>query len=93
MTTAMAFDPGYGGTKVYGPQGSLNIPSAVSVGDGKTTRRMVGLRSALPPLRIEADAGAFYVGDGAHRWGRPVENLDFDRLGGAPEMLALLLGQ
>jgi hypothetical protein len=92
MTATIAFNPGYGGTKVYGPQGGLNIPSAVSVGDSKTIRRMVGLRSARPPLRIETEAGAFYIGDGAHDWGRPMENLDFDRLGGAPEMLALFLG-
>jgi hypothetical protein len=92
MTTAVAFDPGYGGIKVYGPQGGLNIPSAVSVGDGRTIRRMVGLRSARPPLRIETDAGTFYIGNGAHDWGRPVENLDFDRLGRAAEMLALFLG-
>jgi len=43
-------------------------------------------------MRIETDAGAFYVGDGAHDWGRPVENLDFDRLAGAPEMRVLFLG-
>jgi hypothetical protein len=53
---------------------------------------MVGLRMARPPLKVETIAGCFYVGEGAHDWGRPVENLDFDRLNGSPEMLALFLG-
>ncbi|KPL23926.1 MAG: hypothetical protein AMJ93_03610, partial [Anaerolineae bacterium SM23_84] len=92
MATAIAFDPGYGGVKVYGPQGGLNMPSAVSVGDSRRIRRMLGLRPARRPLRIGTEAGEFYIGDGAHDWGRPVENLDFDRLAGAPEMLALFLG-
>ncbi|MBV5325060.1 MAG: hypothetical protein J0626_07230, partial [Rhodospirillaceae bacterium] len=32
----------------------------------------------------------FYVGVGAHDYGRPVENLDVDRFNGTPEMKALL---
>ena len=53
---------------------------------------MTGLRSAKPPLRIETDVGVFHVGQIAHDWGRPIENMDFDRLTGAPEMLALFYG-
>lgn len=92
MTTALAFDPGHGGVIVYGSQGGLNMPSAVSVGDSRRIRRMLGLRSARSPMRITTEAGEFYIGEGAHDWGRPVENLDFDRPRGAPEMLALFLG-
>ncbi len=92
MTIALALDPGYGGTKVYGASGGLNIPSAASYGDGRLVQRVVGLRSVRPPLRIETTTGAFYVGEGAHDWGRPVENLDLNRLVGAPEMRALFLG-
>ena len=68
------------------------MPSAVSVGGGKTMRRMAGLRAVRPPLQAETASGTVCVGEGAHDWGRPVENLDFDRLTGAPEMLALFLG-
>ena len=53
---------------------------------------MLGLRSARSPMRITTEAGEFYIGEGAHDWGRPVETLDFDRPRGAPEMLALFLG-
>jgi len=41
-------------------------------------------------MLVTGEFGSFYVGDGAHEHGRPVENLDFDRLTGAPEMRVLL---
>jgi hypothetical protein len=88
----LAFDPGYGNVKMFGPQGPLVMQSSVAVGGGEMLQRMVGLRVARPPLKVETSAGVFYVGDGAHDWGRPVENLDFDRLNGSPEMLALFFG-
>ena len=68
------------------------MQSAVSVATGEVIGRMAGLRSARPPQRVSTDAGRFYVGAGSHDWGRPVENLDFDRLTGSPELLALFLG-
>jgi len=89
---ALAFDPGYGNVKVFGPHGPLVMPSSVAVSGREKIQRMVGLRVAHPPLKVETSAGILYVGDGAHDWGRPVENLDFDRLNGSPEMLALFLG-
>ena len=89
---ALAFDPGYANIKLFGPQGSLVMQSAVSVATGQRIRRMTGLRVARPPLCVGTSAGHFYVGKGAHDWGRPVENLDFGRLSGSPEMLALFLG-
>lgn len=92
MMTALAFDPGFGNTKLFGERGGLVIPSVVAVGQVAVTARMAGLRSARPPLRVETESGGFYVGEHAHDWGRPVENLDFDRLTGSPEMMALLYG-
>jgi hypothetical protein len=52
----------------------------------------LGLRQQKRPLHIQTEAGSFFVGEGAHDFGRPVENLDFDRLTGAPEMKVLLYG-
>lgn len=88
----LAFDPGYGGIKLYGANGKLNMPSALAVASQIGIQQMEGLRRARPPLKVETNGGAFYVGQGAHDWGRPVENLDFDRLTGSPEMMALFLG-
>lgn len=90
--TTLALDPGYGNSKLYGAAGGVVLPSVVSVGDGKSVRRMAGVRMAKPPLRIQTDAGVFHVGESAHDWGRPIENMDFERLTGAPEMLALVYG-
>ena len=88
----LAFDPGYGNIKLFGANGALVMPSAVSVATGARIQRMTGLRVSRPPLRIDTAAGSFYVGQSSHDWGWPVENLDFDRLNGSPEMLALFLG-
>ena len=89
---SLALDPGYGNVKLYGSSGSVIIQSAVSVGGRQQTGRMTGLRMAKCPMRIETALGAFYVGKNAHDWGRPVENLDLDRLTGSPELMALWYG-
>lgn len=90
MNTVLAFDPGFGNTKLYGQNGQLVMQSAVSSAGSSHTYRVEGLRATRSPLRIETAAGPFYVGERAHDWGRPVENLDLERLTGSPEMLALL---
>ena len=92
MNTTLAFDPGYGGIKLFGCDGCLAMQSAVSISSGDTVHRMDGLRISHPPLKVRTESGTFYVGEGAHDWGRPVENLDFERLTGSPEMLVLFLG-
>lgn len=43
-------------------------------------------------MHINSAFGSFYIGAGAHDHGRPVENMDFNRLTGAPEMRALVYG-
>ena len=92
MSKTIALDPGFGGIKIYGASGKLNMQSVVAIAGQNGIGRMEGLKQARPPLKVETTAGTFYVGTGAHDWGRPVENLDFDRLTGSPEMLALFLG-
>jgi hypothetical protein len=64
----------------------------VAIAKGNVLAPMTGLRTTHPPLVVETTSGRFYVGEGAHSWGRPVENLDFDRLTGSPEILAMFLG-
>ena len=92
MTTILALDPGYGNIKLYGAKGGFVMTSAVSIGEGRMVGRMMGLRSAKPLLRIQTGSGSFHVGENAHDWGCPVENLDFGRLTGSPEMMALFFG-
>lgn len=91
-TIILGEDLGMGANKLYGVGGGLQLPSQVSVNGTQAVTSMVGLRSQKPPLHITTEHGSFFVGSGAHDWGRPVENLDYDRLTGAPEMRALLYG-
>jgi hypothetical protein len=87
----LACDPGYGSTKLFGARGGLVMASHVAT-DGRAVVHSTAIRSKKPPLEITTSAGAFYVGLGAHDWGRPVESLDFDRFTGTPELRALLYG-
>lgn len=87
----LAGDLGYGNVKLYGADGALVLPSQISV-NGREVVHGLALRNRKRPLEIQTDAGRFFVGGGAHDWGRPVENLDFDRFVGTPEMEALLCG-
>lgn len=85
----LGVDLGMGALKLYGPAGGIQVPSQVSLNGAQQVGPILGLRNQKPPMLITSEQGQFYVGPDAHNWGRPVENLDYDRLSGAPEMLAL----
>jgi hypothetical protein len=88
----LAFDAGFGSIKVYGSAGSIVMPSAVATDGRGALGDLAGLKSAARPLHVSFDGGQFYVGHGAHRFGRPVQSLDLDRVVGSPEIRALFLG-
>ena len=92
IAETLAFDAGFGSIKLFGKRGGLLLQSAVAVNGTTSLGKLVGLKSARRPLHITNARGSFYVGQGAHQFGRPVQNLDFDRLTGSPEMLALFHG-
>jgi hypothetical protein len=85
-------DLGMGANKLFGAPGGQQVLSQVATNGTRHLMNTVGLRQRQRPLEIKTEHGSFYVGEGAHDYGRPVENLDFDRLIGAPEMKALLYG-
>jgi len=68
------------------------MPSAVAVYSSRRVTGVFGLKTGRPPLEVALPEGRFFVGEGAHDWGQPVENLDFQRLTGSPEMKALFCG-
>ena len=80
------------GTTRFVQGGGLQVVSQVSSNGRGHYQGMLGLKSKRRPMEIASDFGSFYVGEGAHEHGRPVENLDFERLTGAPEMRALWYG-
>lgn len=82
-------DLGMGANKLHGPHGGVQVLSQVATNGTQKITSMAGLTVKHPPLEVRTLNGSFYVGDGAHDWGRPVENMDYDRLTGAPEMIAL----
>lgn len=84
-------DLGMGANKIWGPAGGLQLPSHVAL-DGQSVGHLAGMETKQPPLKVTVDGRSYYVGAGAHDWGRPIENLDYDRLNGSPEMLAVFYG-
>lgn len=88
----IAEDLGMSTIKAVGPQGGVQLPAQVAVNGTATVSQQMGLKQRQPPLKVNWCNGEFYVGAEAHDWGRPVENLNYDRLLGAPEMTALVYG-
>lgn len=87
----LGFDMGMGALKLWSGDGGLQLVSQVaSNGQGHLIDGIMGLKSRKRPMLVACEFGSFYVGDGAHEYGRPVENMDFDRITGAGEMRALL---
>ena len=91
-TALMGFDAGMGAIKLYGEHGGLQFQSQVAHNGTQKVAAVMGLARQLAPLHVESAQGSFYVGPDAHSWGRAVENLNYERLTGAPEMYALLFG-
>ena len=92
----LAVDAGYGNTRLFGAKGGVVLPSLVATNGAQSVSKWAAgdLRRATHttrPILIETEYGTYYVGPGAHEAGRPVENLDLDRMTG-PEMKALLYG-
>ena len=88
-TIVLGLDLGMGAIKLNGPHGGLQVLSQIALGSAQKVQAMLGLSNKRAPLEITTAAGRFYVGDGAHDWGRPIENLDYDRLTGSPEIMAM----
>lgn len=88
----LGIDAGNGAFKIHGAQGGLETLSQVASNGGQRVASTLGLRKQKPPLHIENGRGSFYIGAGAHDYGRPVENLDVERFNGTPEMVALFHG-
>lgn len=92
MSINFGFDMGMGALKLWSAAGGFQLVSQVATNGREHLMDGVGLKSRSRPMLVSGEFGSFYVGLGAHEHGRPVENLDFERLTGAPEMRALLYG-
>lgn len=88
----LGIDAGNGAFKIFGEAGGVELLSQIATNGAERVMSTLGLRRQKPPMQIINESGSFYVGAGAHDYGRPVENLDVDRLNGSPEIKTLLHG-
>jgi hypothetical protein len=89
---SVGLDAGMGAIKIWSDDGGLDMLSQVATNGGEHLDGMIGLKAAVRPLMIETADGEFYVGERAHNYGRPVENMNFDRFSGSPEMRVMVYG-
>jgi len=93
MSINFGFDMGMGALKLWSASGGWQLVSQVaSNGHGHLSDGIMGLKNRRRPMLVKNEFGSFYVGMEAHKHGRGIENLSFDRLTGTPEMRALLYG-
>lgn len=90
MTTLLGIDLGYGSIKLASQTNTTQTPSFVSIPTGDRIGPMAGVKRTRAATLIQWGDRAFYCGANAHSDGRPLENLDYDRLLGSPEITALL---
>jgi hypothetical protein len=89
----LGVDLGAGAIKIHGSDGGVQVISQVANNGSSEIGTMLGLKSAKAvdmPYHVESDFGSFYVGHGAHKEGRPISNMDFERFSGSPEMRAIM---
>lgn len=89
MSIKFGCDLGQSSLKFVGPKGALQFASMAALYGGQSAD--FG-KKRKKPIIVEGDFGKLYVGTGAHSYGSPIENLDFDRLAGTPEMRGVFYG-
>jgi plasmid segregation protein ParM len=82
-------DLGMGANKLYGAHGGVQVLSQVSMNGSQHLSESLTGGKKRRPMEVRSEHGAFYVGENAHDYGTPVENLDFDRLTGTPEIRSM----
>lgn len=94
MAIKLGIDMGMSGLKLVGAAGQVQFLSqAALIGNMSVDAPSLG-RKKKRPLVIRSDkSGELFVGQGAHKWGMPLENFDYSRLAGVTsEMRAIFYG-
>lgn len=90
MNVNFGCDLGQSSLKFVSSRGALQFASTASLFSGEVADFT---KKRTRPIVVEGgDFGKLYVGGNAHAYGVPVENLDFDRLAGTPEMRGVFYG-
>lgn len=89
MSTNFGCDLGQSSLKFVSERGALQFASTAALFSGEVAD--FGKKRSRP-IVVDGDFGKLYVGGNAHAYGIPIENLDFDRLAGTPEMRGVFYG-
>lgn len=91
----ISLDPGFGGFKTAAISGDIytaTVRAVVGAGSLNGTHLSTGLgrgKAHEKPIAVQFDGVQYLVGNNVHRHTRPIERLDFQRLGNGPELRAL----
>jgi hypothetical protein len=89
MSIVFGCDLGQSSLKFVSARGALQFASTAALFSGEVAD--FG-KKRTRPIVVEGDFGKLYVGGNAHAYGIPIENMDFDRLAGTPEMRGVFYG-
>lgn len=96
IVNIVSIDMGAGALKAWtaGPSGGgLQFLSQVAhPKNGLANQALFGFSSRTTPVKIKHATGAYWVGEGAHDYGRALERFDPERFTGTPEIRALVYG-
>lgn len=92
MAIKLGLDMGQSSLKLVGAGGSLQFASQAALYSGDVLEIAQGRRRRKPVVVETEAAGKLYVGHGAHAFGMPVENMDFQRLSESAEIRAVFYG-
>lgn len=82
-------DMGMGAWKGWGPKGGAQVLSLVSSNGTFQMDEFTGGRRKTRPVHVQSAFGSFFVGDNAHDYGVPMQNMAFDRLTDTSEIRSI----
>lgn len=83
-------DLGMGAFKGWGPKGGAQVLSLVSSnGAQRLEDSFVSSSKRVRPIEVSSEYGSYFVGDNAHDYGVPIQNMAFDRLAGTSEIRSI----
>lgn len=93
IVNIVSIDMGAGALKVWTAGGGLQFLSQVAHPQaGLANQSLFGFSSRTTPVKIKHATGAYWVGEGAHDYGRALERFDAERFTGTSEIRAIVYG-
>ncbi len=92
--TKLGIDMGMSGLKLVGAEGQVQfLAQAALIGNMSVEAPSMGRKKKRPMVLRSEKTGEMFVGQGAHKWGDPLENFHYERLADVTsEMRAIFYG-